>query len=423
MPLRRPSWDVVMPIFSNPFRKRSVPPPELDSLYRKIDSFLNDDAFRNSLMPPQLRAEIEAGEDADELSDGKGSFGRTVTNPIPVNGPAGELIYLASLQASDGSFVMGHRLGSIGRVDVYETVSATGEHWGLLYFSLYHPRRSRKAPEGYSLLPKLSTLELTATNDRLDDFPGGMTEAVRRAAKGIGLPTASTAQITSALQRTFCRSRGHNEELRRVQLELQGRIDGSAIETAIKIPPGEAGIEARKAILSRLFGEEDRDWRSTDDKAVLHRTNDTSLVGVKDLGSLGYGRIVRAVNLLLGERKLTMWFVEDSSLDRGPRPIGEQAKDTLKVFDSGVDGNLEYDLAVGRDITVQDAATARSLSQASHAYAIHAYEDGQRQRRFVTRSQYEQMSSAMASIAPTPSIDLNKMLEQARQDVDKRRPR
>ncbi len=208
-----------MSIFGRLFRKSSAPPSGVDATFRKIDAFLNDDAFRNSLSPAELRVLFESGESADELSNGHGEFGRTVTNPIPVNGPAGELLYLASLRASDGSFVMGHRLGSIGRIDVYETVSASNV-WDLLYFSLYHPRRSRKAPQGYSLLSKLTTLELTATNTTLPQFPSGIPEAVRAAAKGIGLPTSSTGHLWTALNGSFQRPDEYNT--RRKQLQLHG---------------------------------------------------------------------------------------------------------------------------------------------------------------------------------------------------------
>jgi len=42
-----------------------------------------------------------------------------------------------------------HRLGAIDKVDVFEAVSFNGSEWFILFVDLYHPRRSRLAPDGF----------------------------------------------------------------------------------------------------------------------------------------------------------------------------------------------------------------------------------------------------------------------------------
>jgi hypothetical protein len=94
-----------------------------------------------------------AGEDCDEISGSYGSFGLVSTNPIPVNGSMGEIKYLNRLRKARG-FIY-HRLGSVSSkiskniLDAYEIVSFDGQDWDILYFDIYHPRRSTRIPEGY----------------------------------------------------------------------------------------------------------------------------------------------------------------------------------------------------------------------------------------------------------------------------------
>lgn len=99
------------------------------------------------------------GEACDRLQEAQGDFGRSSTNPVPVNGPPGEIKYLSRLRCSCGCGLMFHRLGSLqvagikGDIDVYECVCLEGKHWDVLYLHPYHPRRSLITPERYSLAP------------------------------------------------------------------------------------------------------------------------------------------------------------------------------------------------------------------------------------------------------------------------------
>lgn len=124
------------------------------------------------------------GKDCDSLFNDKKDFGHNSNNPIPVNGVLGEMKYLNRLRCKRGSGLMYHRLGSLSvekiedNVDVYETVCLDGDHWDILYFHFYHPRRSVWLPGGYKFSdfhPIYSQYPIGyGTNNFDNDFPFGL---------------------------------------------------------------------------------------------------------------------------------------------------------------------------------------------------------------------------------------------------------
>src|SRR3546814_6579765 len=63
---------------------------------------------------------------SSDLPNGSGPFGFTETNPIPVNGPIGQLAYLSRLETQSGQRILFHRLAAIDKVDVFEAVTFDG---------------------------------------------------------------------------------------------------------------------------------------------------------------------------------------------------------------------------------------------------------------------------------------------------------
>lgn len=104
-----------------------------------------------------LKEKMLVGESCDQIPGAEGLFGHAPTNPIPVNGPVGEVKYLNRLRVKGGPGVFYHRLGSRPAADrvvsAFETVSLDGTHWDVLYFDMRHPRRSKLVPEGYEQAP------------------------------------------------------------------------------------------------------------------------------------------------------------------------------------------------------------------------------------------------------------------------------
>lgn len=107
-----------------------------------------------------LFALANAGCSTDEIPQGIGKFGYEITNPIPVHLPPGRNEYLKSLRLLSGEAVQCSRVGSKGMpnvdgqqgtADIVEVRDLGGRLIATLYFSVYHQRNSRKAPEGFTL--------------------------------------------------------------------------------------------------------------------------------------------------------------------------------------------------------------------------------------------------------------------------------
>lgn len=149
--------------------------------------------------------------DADEVPQGSGEFGRSPSNPIPVNGVEGERVYLQRLTSSDGQRLLYHRLGSVkspcaieGVVDEYEVVTFDGMSRLCLYFDMYYPRRSRRAPSGFSLRPwrtmsdfdkLMAKLGACGVNSRLERFPEDLPAALREHFTKAGLPAQAVEKM------------------------------------------------------------------------------------------------------------------------------------------------------------------------------------------------------------------------------------
>jgi hypothetical protein len=161
----------------------------LDAQRRDVDRILDHIV---SLLPKGTLPELTS---VDQLPGTRGSFGYSAGNPIPVNGPVGESVYIFRLRSRSGQKFYYQRLGFTKHVelnrqiDVFELVSTDGLKWVVLYFSMLHTRRSRKAPDGLSLaswrehaVPVGVMAKLGAfgeTNHRSEDFPRCLPEYLR----------------------------------------------------------------------------------------------------------------------------------------------------------------------------------------------------------------------------------------------------
>ena len=138
-----------------------------------------------------------AGDPVDVSSDarGRGEFGRHPDNPIPVNGPIGEVLYLSHLRTRGALPLLFHRLGSLegqfGNVDAYEVLPMEkGAQSERMFFSMYHPRKSRNAPKGYIIDNSRDPgNEIYGVNWLVEDFPTALDSHIREWQKGsLGVP-------------------------------------------------------------------------------------------------------------------------------------------------------------------------------------------------------------------------------------------
>ncbi|MDP3989130.1 MAG: hypothetical protein Q8P93_02755 [bacterium] len=185
-----------------------------------------DEVLRYPARVSKLREGILAGENCDQITGAVGEFGRCATNPIPVNGPFGEIKYMNKLKVIDGPGFVFHRPGSVVAenqkrpVDIFEIVSIDGRHWDILYFNMWHPRRSTIAPKGCWLEPFHeihSRHRLCFGSTEYDDrFPFGLPD-ILASQDSLGEGMAKRLRIFLA-ESSFIRPESHNAKLREVSL-------------------------------------------------------------------------------------------------------------------------------------------------------------------------------------------------------------
>ncbi len=227
-------------------KKEDRLPPEMGKLFDSICASLRDDARQNNSAHPSLRGAIIDGLNCDEIPGGFGDFGRSLRNPIPVNGPIGEILYLSSLMTESGTSITFHRLGSRWNIDVYEVVSLDGQTWDVLYLDFYHPRKSKKAPSGYRIITDdLKYLQFSGTNLRVPSFPKDIVNALRKVTQEeFGLPWYR-AEVKIALETNeFNAPSAHRAEIQ----ELLRTISFS---------PYESDVSDSKSDLKQRPGHED----------------------------------------------------------------------------------------------------------------------------------------------------------------------
>ena len=151
--------------------------PEVEAVFQKLHRLMDDERAQNNGLAEPFRSKVLGGADCDEIVGATGSFGRNPRNPIPVNGPLGEVIYLSKLVTHSSQRIMFHRLGSTGKVDAYETVSLDGELWDVLFFDPYHPHKSRLAPTLYQISEEWERL-LFGADEFVASFPDRLPDAI-----------------------------------------------------------------------------------------------------------------------------------------------------------------------------------------------------------------------------------------------------
>jgi hypothetical protein len=197
-------------------RKRRV------STFERVTSLLESDAAQISAVPGL----------AENLSVNTGSrqaskiYGLTPSDPIRVNGPIGELTYISRLSNRQGHGFVGHRLGSIRGLDVFEVVSTDGQEWLILWFDMYWDTKDVFGPPYLQLAsaqdpwPDGGAPGLSATNSYMENFPiNCWSELIVSAMKLLGFPAVKP--IVKLLdQAKISRPLEHRKLLQKVLLTL-----------------------------------------------------------------------------------------------------------------------------------------------------------------------------------------------------------
>lgn len=151
---------------ANPTQSAREP---LEKIYR----LLQDEEIQIAAFPG-LKERLKENDASRSVS---GLYGLTPKDPIRVNGPIGELIYISRLVSSRGFGFIGHRLGSIGGLDAFEIASTDFSDWRVLWLDMYWQIKDLGAPAGLRLTKQVEPWPdgalpgLSATNRFLANFP------------------------------------------------------------------------------------------------------------------------------------------------------------------------------------------------------------------------------------------------------------
>ncbi len=174
--------------------------------------------------PPPMRNAIISGENCDFVPNASGDFGRSLTNPIPVNGIRGEIKYINRLRCPSGNGMIFHRIGSLKNnqsgiecVDIYELVSIDGSFWDILYFDMYHPRRSTIIPKKYTFSKFNEFLSRIAVgfgvNIFAENFPFGIPNLIETRYDSLGGSLAERLRNILADRKKFIPTEQHKQAI------------------------------------------------------------------------------------------------------------------------------------------------------------------------------------------------------------------
>ncbi|MEM6988388.1 MAG: hypothetical protein AAF499_17875 [Pseudomonadota bacterium] len=181
------------------FRNRSQRAAEakLDQDVETVSRLLDDPDYQLSLMPRAIVDQARRNGHAGEIPNAAGSFALVPSNPVPVNGTVGAMAWLSRLQTRHGESLVFHRLGILGDLEVYETLSLQRQQWAMFFFDPRYLSASTRAPNGYQLLS--SSRPFHGVGSHMRDFPFEFDEIVNGYSEAFKLATVAPNKILNQL--------------------------------------------------------------------------------------------------------------------------------------------------------------------------------------------------------------------------------
>ena len=185
----------------------------LREAFEQIRRILEDEKFQLDMIHPVMKQMIESRPAYDKDPNGTGPFGFTETNPIPVNGPIGQLAYLSKLETKRGERILFHRIGAVDTIDVFEAVTFSGSEWFILFVDLYHPRRSRLTPDGFRFTDEVG--QFSGFHKFCADFPYDFVEMKQSESEsGLSMAYIAISKVMEPIQnRAYQRPLAHKAKL------------------------------------------------------------------------------------------------------------------------------------------------------------------------------------------------------------------
>jgi len=159
-----------------------------------IHRILDDEKFQLELVHPAMKTMLESAPAYDKDPNGTGPFGFIETNPIPVNGPIGQLAYLSRLETQSGQRI--------------------------LFVDLYHPRRSRLTPDGFRFTKDVA--QFSGFHKFCENFPYDFIEKkASERESGLSMAYIAIRKVSDQIQnRVFNRPLAHKAKLDLVKSRL-----------------------------------------------------------------------------------------------------------------------------------------------------------------------------------------------------------
>lgn len=192
----------------------------LREAFEQIRRILEDEQFQLDMIHPAMKSMIETCPAYDKDPNGTGPFGFSETNPIPANGPIGQLAYLSKLETAKGERILFHRIGAVNTIDVFEAVTFSGSEWFILFVDLYHPRRSRLTPEGFRFTQEVG--QFSGFHKFCTDFPYDFVEMKQSESEsGLSMAYIAISKVMQPIQnRAYQRPLAHKAKLDLVKSRL-----------------------------------------------------------------------------------------------------------------------------------------------------------------------------------------------------------
>jgi len=214
-----------MSIFSNIFggSKEDEGKKALREAFALIKRVIEDEEVQLSFVHPEVKAMITSSPVYDRDPNGTGPFGLVETNPIPVNGPIGQLAYLSRLETGAGQRLLFHRLASIGTIDAFEAVTWDGKEWFLLFVDMYHPRKSRATPDGFHFTQNLA--QFSGFTTFCENFPYDFIgKKSAQPTSPVSMAYIAVSKVASQIEaRVFKRPLAHKAKFDLIESRLSGR--------------------------------------------------------------------------------------------------------------------------------------------------------------------------------------------------------
>jgi len=271
--------------------------------FEQIRRILEDEEYQLDRLHPTLKAMIKTCPSYDRDPNGTGPFGFSETNPIPVNGPLGELAYLSRLETAQGERILFHRIGAIDRIDVFEAVTFSGDAWFIFFIDYYHPRRSRALPEGFHFTQEVP--QFSGFHKLCNNFPYDFVEMKQTEHEsGLSMAYIPIMRVVPEIQSgVYQRPLAHKAKLDVVKSRLTSfttQVGGSKHEKALAKIRIELGDGALLPSLPSIQNQEPLKVFKVDAFTILLLTDvppwlgegygdamiPVCLIGMKDDGSL-----------------------------------------------------------------------------------------------------------------------------------------